>query len=504
MRIVIAALSFALLLVAGCDNQAGVQKNKTSLLHPCPGFAETGTPALVYGAECGELQVKENPADGNSREISLQILRLPAISPTPRQDPLFLIQGGPGASSIDMAKLVYGAFADVRKNRDLVFVDQRGTGKSNALVCEQERDVEQLLPELEQSEKALRRAIACAEKYRQQIPFYTTPYAVQDLDAVRSALGYQTINLWGVSYGTRVALEYMRRFPQQARVAILDAVAPVQLALPNYFQEDAMAALEKVNSDCQQQEKCKLLYGDIIAKAERVTQRLSVNEKPLVIEFIHPQYQQPSRILLTSKRFSSLIFMSLYSRDLTVLLPRAITDAERGDYHLLASLSAFAEAQPTFKSISEGMRYTVICNEDAGLDPLASRTDGKPFLGLDMRRDIADICALWPKASLPEDYYDPIKSAVPTLLLSGYRDPVTPARWAELVGKNLPNSLQLVAPGGHHSISMEGCLPAIIAQFVEQGFAVGINHECVKNIASLPMVLGGNEKNASSQGNVLP
>lgn len=485
----------ALLITAGCDGQQDVKKNKISLLHLCPGFAETGKPALVYGAECGELSVKENPADSQSREISLQILRLPAISPAPKQDPLFLIQGGPGASSIDMANQVHWAFADVRKNRDLIFVDQRGTGKSNALQCEQLSEEEQLLPELAQSEISLQLAKACAEKYRQQIPFYTTPYAVQDLDAVRRALGYEKINLWGVSYGTRVALEYMRAFPQRARVAILDGVAPVQLALPKYFQEDALAALQAVNSECQMQEKCKTLYGDIVEKTQLIAQRLA---KPVNIQFEHPRHQQATHILLTPKRFSSLIFMSLYSRDLSVLLPRAIAEAERGDYRLLASLSALAEEQPSFNNISEAMRYTVVCNEDAQFISAEDKVNAKAFFGINMLKDLSDVCALWPKAPLPENYNDPIKSSTPSLLLSGGHDPVTPARWAELVAKDLPNSRQLVAPGGNHSISMEGCLPKIIAQFIEMGEVEGISDDCVKHIASLPPVLGANEKKSTS------
>lgn len=495
MRLVkITALFILPLLLANCakENAAAVAQ---PILKPCPGFAETGKPALVYGAECGELRVKENPADSQSREIFLQILRLPAISPAPKQDPLFLIQGGPGASSIEMANLVHGAFADVRKNRDLVFVDQRGTGKSNALQCEQLSDAEQLLPEVEQSEKALQLLKACAEKYRQQIPFYTTAYAVQDLDLVRSALGYQTINLWGVSYGTRVALEYMRSFPQQTRAAILDGVAPVQLALPKFFQQDAMAALQAVNSECQAQEKCKTLYGDIAAKARRVAQRL---HSPVKIEFQHPRHQESTRILLTAKRFSGLIFMSLYSRDLSVLLPRAIAEAERGDYHLVAALSALAEEQPSFKGISEGMRYTVVCSEDAQFISDRDRATSEAFLGMDMLRDFSDACALWPKVALPENYNEPVVSAVPSLLLSGARDPVTPPRWAEMVAKHLSHSLMLVAPGGNHSISMEGCLPKIIAQFIELGSPAGINVDCVKTIVPLPSVLGANQKKALS------
>jgi len=507
MRIITLFIFCALLMACAKKNTTIVTQ---SILKPCPSFAETGKPALVYGAECGTLLVKENPADAQSREISLQILRLPAISPAPKQDPLFLIQGGPGGSSIDMAAMIYGAFADVRKNRDLIFVDQRGTGKSNAMQCDQLQDSAQLLPEFEQTTKTLQLVKSCAEKYQQQVPFYTTPYAVQDLDTVRRALGYEKINLWGVSYGTRVVLEYMREFPQQIRTAILDGVAPVQIALPKYFQADAQTALESVSHECQAQEKCKALYGDIVEKAERVTQRFEkaqAENNPIKIQFEHPRNQQSTKAVLTPKWFSGLIFMSLYSRDLTVLLPHAISDAERGDYRLLTSLFALASEQSSFSGISEGMRYSVVCNEDAKFISTYDTKNAKPFFGMNMVKDFADVCAVWPKATLPENYNDPVISSIPTLLLSGNHDPVTPSRWAKMVAEHLSNSVQIVAPGGNHSISTEGCVPKIIAQFIELGSLKNIKTDCVKNIVPLPLVLGANEKkssSSSSQSSVQP
>ena len=505
MRIVVLLIS---LLIAACSEKDTSKEAKSSsiqqqqhILKPCPSFAETGKPALVYGAECGELLVKENPADINSREMSLNILRLPAISPAPKADPLFLIQGGPGGSSVDMATLVHTAFADVRKNRDLIFVDQRGTGKSSPMVCERLSAADEFLPDTESTTKSLALIKTCAEKYQAQVPFYTTPYAVQDLDAVRAALGYEHINLWGGSYGTRVVLEYLREFPQHTRTVILDGVAPVQIALPKYFQADALAALQAVNAECHAQEKCKNLYGDIVEKAGQVTQRLAqalAINKPVTIQFEHPRHQQQTKLILTPKNFSGLIFMSLYSRDLTVLLPRAIANAENEDYRLIAALSALASEQESFSNISEGMRYSIVCNEDAYFISADDVATAASFFGLNMLKDFSNACALWPKTKLPQNYNEPIVSDVPALLLSGSHDPVTPPRWAEMVAKHLTHSLQIVAPGGNHSVSMEGCVPQIIAQFIELGAVDEIKTDCTKNIVPLPLVLGANEIKSSS------
>lgn len=487
-----------LFFLSGCNEKNDQYSAATSILKPCPGFVETGKPPLVYGAECGELIVKENPADATSSDIRVAILRLPAISPVADADPLFLIQGGPGGSSIDMAKEIHGFFADVRKNRDLVFVDQRGTGKSNPLRCEQAAPEDLKLPEAVQTEKYFSLLKTCAEKYQHNAAFYTTVYAVQDLDAVRIALGYEKINLWGGSYGTRVALEYVRRYPQQARSMVLDGVAPVGIALPKYFSRDAMAALVAVNNECLAQPDCAAEFGDIVQKTETILTRLQAKGEPLEISYEHPRNQQVETLHLTPRSFSSLLFMSLYSRDLTVLLPRAISRAEQEDYRLLATISALASEQSQLMNIAEAMRYSVICNEDWPQLSAADIEQSAPFFGLPFVKEMQLICAIWPKAKLPDDYWQPIRSAVPALLLSGNHDPVTPEPWAKTVAEHLSNATTLVAAGGNHSISSEGCVPQLIAQFIERASMQNVKADCVGKIKPLPLVLGASQKKPTS------
>lgn len=490
-----------LMVFYGCGPAPESEVDKAAFMKVCPGFVETGKPPLVFGAECGELSVKENPDDPASADIVLSVLRLPAISPAPAADPLFLIQGGPGGSSIEMANQIHAYFTDVRKNRDLIFVDQRGTGKSNPLHCDLTGENIDLLSEAEQIELQQSQLKKCAEQYQSNAEFYTTVHAVQDLEAVRKALGYQQINLWGGSYGTRVALEYARRYPQQARAIVLDGVAPVAITLPKYFARDAMAALAAVNNECRVQTDCATEFGDIVQKAETVLQRLrNAQEKGEVIRvhYEHPRNQNKEELYLTPRTFSSLIFMSLYSRDLTVLLPRAISTAEQEDYRLIAALASLSSEQMQFMNIAQAMRYSVICNEDWPQMTAADIAQSESFIGINFMQEMAAICAFWPKAQLPADYWQPIKSDVPALLLSGKHDPVTPEYWAKLVGEHLTNATLLSAAGGNHSISTEGCVPQIIAQFIERAAMQSVKTECVNNIKPLPLVLGANHKNSSS------
>jgi pimeloyl-ACP methyl ester carboxylesterase len=490
------SLLLSMLTLVAC-NKPTETVSQQYIMKSCPGFAVTGKAPLVSHAECGELTVKQNPQDENSESISLAILRLPAISPAPAQDPLFLIQGGPGGSSIEIADHLHAFFTDVRKNRDLIFVDQRGTGKSNPLNCEKLSANDLLLSEGEQTKKYLELMTACAEKYREDAIFYTTPYAVKDLDQVRQALGYEKINLWGGSYGTRVALEYARQYPEQTRALVLDGVAPVQIALPLYFARDGMAALNAINAECLADSNCQNEFGDTVKKAEAIVarlQQLQAEGKTLTVSLEHPRHQQLEKITLTAKSFSMMIFMALYSRDISVLLPHAISRAEREDYRLLASLSALAGEKSGLLNISEGMRYSVICNEDWHYINAEDIAKAQPFLGMNFLQEMAPICHLWPKALVEESYWQTIASSTPALLMSGNHDPVTPSSWAKQVAMSLPNAIQIEATGGNHIISTEGCVPQLIAQFIEAGDAKNIKRDCVDTIKPLPIVLGANKK----------
>ena len=490
---IVTSIFFGVLLAA-CNPQSNqTDSAKNSILKPCPGFAETGYAPLVDGAECGELEVSENPDDPTGKKISLNILRLPAISPVPEKDPLVLIQGGPGGSSVDMAAQIHYVFWDVRKNRDLIFVDQRGTGKSNPLTCDQLTEEQRKLSEAEQLliQESLYKS--CAEKYQSIADFYTTPYAVKDLDQVRAALGYEKLNLWGGSYGTRVALEYARQFPEHLRSMVLDGVAPVAISLPDYFARDAMAALNKLNDSCNQDAFCAKEYAPMNEKIDRLLKRLQqadADNKSLVAEYSHPRYQSKTSLTLTARQFSGLIFSVLYSRELSALLPQVIHQADQGNFQPLANLNFLAEDNMKKMSINEGMRYSVICNEDYQVSIRKSVILDEKFLGFDMADDISRICAIWPTSTTSKEYFFPVKSDKPALLLSGGFDPVTPQVWAEKAAENLSLSSSLVAEGGHHIVSYQGCLPQVIAQFIERASMDGINTSCVDKIQPLSPNLG--------------
>lgn len=482
------ACCIVVFFIAACDRtHQSTQNASVSWLSACPDFSQTGKAAIVQNSLCGQYHVKENPGNPDSREISLNILFLPAVNPVPEKDPLFIVAGGPGQSAVRVAESLHTVFRDIRKNRDIIFVDQRGTGKSNPLDCELETAESQQLAEPEQEVLAKKAIAQCINKIKDQAAFYTTNYAVADLDAVRKALGYEKINLWGGSYGSRVVLEYMRRYPMHTRASVLDGLAPVALALPWSMESDGLDALRALNQQCAQVPGCNNTYGDIVKKAHLVSDRLLA--KPVAIKISHPRTQEKIVVNLSAADFSGVIRLALYSRDLSTLVPRVISEAEAGNYELFASLIYLAKSKSDMADISYGMHYSVICNEDYPLYKNKNARESNRFLNALSVQKYAEICAQWPQAKLPDDYWQPVVSDLPALLLSGAMDPVTPPRWGELVRQQLKNSLHLVVPGGHHIVTAEGCISQLITAFIAKGNIQGIDSSCVQNIQPLAIHL---------------
>src|ERR1043166_848090 len=201
----------------------------------------------MVDAHCGTLSVYENRQARSGRRINLTVVLLPALSADSRPDPLFFLAGGPGQGAAKMAPLVRQALRSVQRERDLVLVDQRGTGTSNPLDCRNDNDSLRAINESD--EVALDRLRRCLAGYDADVRLYTTPIAMDDLDDVRAYLGYERINLYGGSYGTRAALVYLRQHADRVRSVVLDRVAPTARALPLFTARDAQHALDKALAD---------------------------------------------------------------------------------------------------------------------------------------------------------------------------------------------------------------------------------------------------------------
>jgi pimeloyl-ACP methyl ester carboxylesterase len=469
-------LAFALLmLLSACG---GTRRAATDRLQPCT--SEEGP----TGAYCGSLAVWEDRAAGKGRRIDLRMVVFPALRRDPKPDPLFVFAGGPGQGAAKMALTLGTLFRRFQKDRDIVLVDQRGTGGSHPLNCRAPEGDSDDLSKLGDDPTQLYRD--CLQRYDADPKLYTTSIAMDDIEEVRRHLGYGPINLWGASYGTRAALVYLRQYPDAVRSAVLDGVAPPGMALPLYFPRDGQRALDLAFEACWREAACHAAFPDLRAKFEAVLKRLAANPK---VKLTHPRTGMRSEVVLSRATAAAILMGALYSPATAALLPRVIADAAAGDYGGLLGLASAGEAMG--EGISEGMHLSVVCAEDFPRIQAAEigRVTANTFLGEEMIRNRMKACAFWPAKPPGEEFYRTVVSDKPVLLLSGELDPVTPPGWAAEGAGGLKNSRQIVVPGAGHGVSSLGCVSKLMGQFLEEGTAANLNAECVKTQRRPPFFL---------------
>ena len=294
---------------------------------------------------------------------------------------------------------------------------------------------------------------------------YTTPVAMDDLDAVRAALGYDKINLWGGSYGTRAALVYMRRYPEHVRRVILDGAAPTDIKLTVHVGRDAQRALDLTFDRCEADEDCQARFGDSRRSFESLHARLAAT--PEETTFLHPRTGEPQQLTIDDSTLSTAVRTILYAPLLVAVLPLALDRAEQGSWEpLFAALLTILDGID--HAVADGMFLSVVCAEDVSQITDQERADlADNFIGDTPVRVLVEACANWPHAKLPASYFEPIVESHPTMVLSGELDPVTPPSWGELVAGRLPNATHHVVKGIGHGVSAIPCATSAIAEFLD-------------------------------------
>ena len=459
----------AALLAAACTSSPPPPR---LALSPCR------LPGVDMPAQCGTYEVWENRATREGRRVKLAVAVLPARMRTHEPDPIVILAGGPGQGAISLASQVLPLFARLNDSRDLLFVDQRGTGASNPLDCEDEQEqplqaaFEESLPE--------RVVVKCLEQLDADPRQYVTSIAVEDLDEVRAALGYDKLDLWGGSYGTRVALEYVRRHGDHVRSMVLDGVAPANMKLPLSFVADGESALERLVAACEGEELCHKVYPDLRRTIARL--RAQLKRSPARVAIQDPRSGERETIEVNENVFLSGLFRPLYVAELASLLPYGVESAASGDFNpLLAQNLEFAD--DVSENLSIGMHLSVICAEDVPqITPKDLADLAHSFFGRALVDDFIHACKLWPRGDVPQDYYEPVRSNVPALILSGGIDPATPPRHGDYVASTLPNARHLVAPQLGHGVSLHGCGPRLVEQFVRKASAAELDGRCLERI----------------------
>ena len=434
-------------------------------------------------AKCGTLEVYENRAK-KGRMISLNILVLPATGDKREPDPFVYFAGGPGGAATEDAPGFADVFKQIREHRDLLFVDQRGTGKSHPLDCSlfNPNDLQSYLGyffPLEDIRKCRPELEAQAD-----LTLYTTDIAIDDMDEVRAALGYERLNLFGGSYGTRAALTYLKRYPKRVRTATLQGVSPANSYMPSDFPLGNERALQGILAECAADEACNAAFPNL--KDETKSLLAQLIKGPVEVEVQKQGSSERVRVKLSRDPAAEAIRYMLYSPVAASRVPLTIHLAAQGNFIPLTE-AAIRYRKFLVATGSNGMYLSVTCAEDL---PWIKPGEGEQmaantFLGDYRLRQQREACALWPRATIAKDYGDPVRSDVPVLILTGELDPVTPPSNGDAVAKTLKNSLHIVVPHGAHGLGgLENidCILRITAEFVERGTTNGIDTACVKTI----------------------
>jgi pimeloyl-ACP methyl ester carboxylesterase len=414
------------------------------------------------------LRVPESWQRDSSRWIELSVMVVPAKSQGPSDQAVFVLTGGPGQAATDDAIDFATGHAATLQARDLVLVDQRGTGRSNPLRCSP--------PDPELTPDALRaygRRCLAELSRTADVRFYTTPYAAADLEAVRRALHYERVDLDGGSYGTRLALVYLRMFPSRVRTMALRGVSPPDFRNPLPFSRAGQRALDRLAAECMRDDRCRAAFPRMKEELDAVLARLEA--APAVVRVKPGSPSGGERELRIGRdRYAQLVHLMLFVPGLVDRLPYLIHRSAGGDLVPFGELAiAFEDA--LVARIAFGLQLAVVCPEDLAritARNIAEETPGT-FLGDRLIRDFKAICSAWPDAGLPPDFWEDVTSPVPSLLLASEYDPSTPTWLAERVARHLSRSKLVVLPGATH-LHRSACLDGAISRFIESGGAAPV------------------------------
>jgi pimeloyl-ACP methyl ester carboxylesterase len=484
----------ALLTAAACGPSGPTPSSPATAVSARPAARERLTPCAVEGVAeqllCGTYAVWENRATRQGRKIDLHIVVVPSLAKDPAPDPLFTFAGGPGDAASNEAA-GWAQDREIRAHRDIVMVDQRGSGSSHRLDCKVPKDPGDVQAYFEPSLPAaeVRRCRAELDAIA-DLTQYTTSIAADDLDEVRAWLGYDKINLQGGSYGTRAAQVYLRRHGDHVRTATLIGVAGMDQYLPLFHARDGKRALDLLFETCIKDPACAAAFPDLPAENERVLAGLERARGRATVD--SPVDRRPVPVIISRDIFAEQIRFTLYNAGSASATPYVIHRAAQGDFEPFARLAMLWE--PALRRIlAYGMHLSVTCAEDVPFmsqDAIEPAIAGTYLRGYRVLQQLA-ACKEWRRGEVPADYHQPVSSAVPVLLVSGPYDPVTPPRWAEQVVTHLSRGRHLIIPDGHHGaggLSHRECFSGVTARFIERGTSDGLDTSCVTEMKPPPFI----------------
>jgi pimeloyl-ACP methyl ester carboxylesterase len=423
-------------------------------------------PGIEEALRCVAVAVPLDAQRPGGPALTLHVTVAPAFRETAQADPLFVLAGGPGQAGSDIVPLLDSAFRRVRATRDIVLIDQRGTGLSGKLDCAENGGNGDKADDSGKSERQLMAEVsACVARLKKPFALYTTAAAAADIERVRRALGYGTINLWGGSYGTRLAQVYARHFPASVRSLILDGVAAPDQIIPAGGR-DAQAALDTLFQRCASDPACAAAYPALKSEFAALMAQTQADHGPH-LTLPDPRTALPLAVDMDSERFVATVHGILYSAADSRRLPYLIHSAYQGNWAPFLARGNLANDFSADGQVAYGLHLAVTCAEDVPrLTPQLLDADaGASFLGAPLIRRVTALC---PLLHVPAVAYEaPAMIGAPALLLSGALDPVTPPRRARAAALSMRHAQQIVVANAGHGISTLGCAPRLLREFLD-------------------------------------
>jgi len=473
---------FAALLLTIAASSLGA--TPTLDLTDCRISAGPGAPSMK--ARCATLQRPLDPSGVVAGEIELRIAVVPALNLTPEVDPFVPIAGGPGQGSIPFFAAYAAAFEGVRRNRDIVLVDQRGTGSSTRLDCDLDDGVVdgQFSPA-----QTARFTEECLASLSHDPRFFTSSVAVRDLEAVRVALGYPAFNLYGISYGTRVAQHYARRYPAATRSIVLDGVVPPDLSLGPEIATESQRAVDRILSRCEDNSVCAERFPDLRLTFATVLDAL--RKEAVEVDVADPSTGRLETLTIGAGEFGIAIRLLAYHPNTIAMMPLLIHEAGNGNFAPLGAQYSLTLTSLT-DQIALGMHNSIVCTEDVPFyDPetIDYAALAASYMGSGQLETLDAICSVWPAGPIDAGFKQALATSLPVLLLSGDADPITPPRYAEAAAVDMSNALHLIGKHQGHGQIAVGCTRRIVAEFVDSADPEGLDTACLERSFVMPFFL---------------
>jgi pimeloyl-ACP methyl ester carboxylesterase len=450
----------------------GISPAATATPAPASPLSQCTIPDFHRPARCGTIDVPADARRPKGRRIPLYVVVVPATGTLATQpDPILFLSGGPGQAATDSVADIGESLASYNHDHDLVFIDQRGTGRSAPLNCalfspeHPEANLREFLPP-----DAVDR---CAKAVQAQVDVsqFSFRHFADDLEAVRTALGYGPVNLYGLSYGTRAAQHYMRAYPKSVRTAYLGSLVPIDIATPLPFARAAQSALDRTLEACAAEAVCAKAYPDLEQEFSAVMARLDAG-----VSVVVPG--SDVKAPLSRGRVAEYLRYLLYQTDSAADLPWMIHRAYLGDWSSLVD-GILEHARNFDEGFSSGLFLTLTCSEDVAFlkeRDIAPETDGT-FLGDYRVRNQQAACARWPTYRLPPRHRRAFRSDVPTLIVSGDLDPATPLAFTTHAAPGFSRRAEIILHGQGHS-GWSDCADRAYTELVRSGSEKKIDTIC--------------------------